>query len=232
MSKYKLIIFDLDDTLFDYKETEKYAVVKACESLGIIYDVVDIYSQYKKANDIARNEFRVITPDNIHQFRDSRIKQFFSLIGNTQASPIDFIEKYLAHSKVGIVIDDVQETLANLKGIKKVVATNGSNYPRQNKLESSKIAKYFDAYFSSENLGIVKPNPDYFLTIMQQYNVTKEEVLIVGDDYSTDVTGAINLELDCCWFNFRKKKEDMILPDNVFVVKEFKAIISVVMRTI
>ena len=215
MKKYKLIIFDLDDTLFDYKSTEKYAVIKACENLGIIY-IGDLYSQYKKANNIVREEYHILTSKNIQQFRDSRAKKFISFISNNEISHKAFIEEYLKYSTVGILIEGVQETLGKLKGVIKVVATNGTNYPRQNKFESSQIAFLFDAYFSSENLGVEKPNPEYFLKIMQQYKVYKDEVLIVGDDYLTDVKGAVNLGIDCCWFNYRKKKENIeLLPNNV-----------------
>ena len=227
MKHYKLIIFDLDDTLFDYKETEKYALINACESLGITFDG-DLYTQYKKANNIVQEEYKILPSDNILKFRESRAVTFLSLIVNNEINPEDFIEKYLFCSTIGILIEGVQEVLENLKGISKVVATNGTNYPRQNKLENSQIAKYFDAYFSAENLGVAKPNSEFFLKIMKQYDVFKDEVLIVGDDCSTDVHGAVQLGIDCCWFNYRQKKSDIALPDNVYVIDKFNELNDIV----
>lgn len=56
MHRYKLFIFDLDDTLFDYKATEKNAVAEACKSVGIQFTDL-IYREYKRANDKAKNLF-------------------------------------------------------------------------------------------------------------------------------------------------------------------------------
>ena len=229
MNRYNLIIFDLDDTLFDYKETEKYAIIKACEKFCIIFKG-DLYSQYKKANNIIRKEYDTITWNNIQQFRDSRVKMFFSLIKTSNINPKDFVEEYLTHSTVGILIEGVQETLESLKGIIKVVATNGTNFPRQNKLENSHIAKYFDAYFSAENLGVAKPNSEFFLKIMKHFDVCNNEVLSVGDDYSIDIQGAIELGIDCCWFNYRRKKLTVALPDNVYEIKKFNQLINIIKR--
>jgi HAD superfamily hydrolase (TIGR01549 family) len=226
MKRYKLIIFDLDDTLFDYEETEKYAVTKACEGFRVTY-IGDLYSQYKKANNIVRGDYKTLTSDNIEQFRVSRIVEFFNLIDHHGTNPKDFIEQYLKLSTVGILIDGVQETLESLSEILKVVATNGTTYPRLNKLEGSPIAKYFHAFFSAENLGVAKSDPEYFLKIIQRYNVLKEEVLIIGDDFSTDIQSALKLGIDCCWFNYRQEKKDVELPNNVFIIDRFTEVICI-----
>lgn len=227
MKPYKLIIFDLDDTLFDYEETEKYAIIKACEKFCVIYEG-DLYSQYKEANNIIRKEYKLLTTNNIQQFRDLRVKKFFSLINNNNINSKDFIQEYLKHSTVGILIEGVQATLEKLNGILKVVATNGTNFPRQNKLQSSYIAKYFDAYYSAENLGVAKPNSEFFLKIIKKFNVSKDDVLIVGDDYSTDIQAAIELGIDACWFNFRQKELTAKFPNNVYVIEKFNELISIV----
>jgi 2-haloacid dehalogenase len=227
MKHYNLIIFDLDDTLFDYKKTEEYAIIKTCESLGINFEG-DLYYQYKIANDIIRQKFNLLDYNNIQLFRYSRIKMFFSLINNINIRPKVFINEYLEYSAFGILIEGVPETLENLKGISKVVATNGTNIPRQKKLESSSIARYFDAFFSAENLGVAKPNSEFFLKIIKYLDVKKDEVLSVGDDYSNDIKCAIETGIDSCWFNYRKVKITENLSDNVYVIEKFNEIIGIV----
>lgn len=227
MKHYKLIIFDLDDTLFDYEETEKYAIFKSCENLGITF-CGDLYATYKKANNSIRKEYGLLTSINIQQFRYARVKKFFHLINNSKINPNDFIKQYLENSTVGILIEGVQETLEKLKGVFKIVATNGSNYPRQNKLEGSAIAKYIDAYYSSETLGVAKPNSEFFLKIMKKYDVMKNKVLSVGDNYATDVQCAIELGIDGCWFNYRLKTQTFALPKNVYIIEKFNKLINIV----
>lgn len=227
MKSYKLIIFDLDDTLFDYVQTEKFAVIKACNLRGI-NSAEDIYSQYKMANSFAKEEFKVLSYTNIKQFRELRAVKFLSLIKCDEINPNTFILEYLKNSTVGILIDGVKETLNELTGISKVVATNGSNYPRWNKLKNSQISSLFDGFFSGENLKVEKPNPEFFKNILCKCNVAKEEALMVGDDFSTDIQGAINTGIDCCWFNYRKAKLNFELPESIIVIEKFNELLNIV----
>lgn len=227
MKSYKLIIFDLDDTLFDYVQTERNAVIKTCNSVGI-NSLEDIYSQYKKANSFAKKEFKVLSNSNIKQFRELRAINFLSLIQRNEINPNEFIEEYLKNSTVGILIEGVKETIIKLSGISKVIATNGSNYPRWDKLKNSQISVFFDDFFSSENLKVEKPNPEFFTNILCKYNVEKEQALMVGDDFSTDIQGAINSGIDCCWFNFHKVKLDFKLPESVIVIEKFNELLNFV----
>jgi 2-haloacid dehalogenase len=226
--KYKLLIFDLDDTLFDYTQTEKNAIEHTCNNIGIFYSG-NLYDQYKKANNIVKCNFCVIDSKNIFEFRYNRAREFLALINYPQVNINQFIEIYLENSTVGVLIENVQNTLELLKGIKKVVATNGTNYPRLNKLMNSTIYNYFDAYYSAENLQISKPDPVFYIEIIKKHDVRKEEVLIIGDDYATDITGAILTGIDSCWFDYRKKRKGMSFPDNVHIISDFNEIIDYVM---
>lgn len=227
MKRYRLVIFDLDDTLFDYAETERSAVALACRSCAVAF-ASDLYLKYKIANENVRGEYRELTADNIRQFRLARAAKFLALINRSDISPEDFVQKYLEHSTSGILISGVRETLEALPGICKVVATNGTTYPRLNKLKNSEIAKYFDGFFSAETLGVAKSSSEYFLKIIQHYEIPKEDVLIVGDDYRLDVQCAVNAGIDCCWFNYRKEQMDRALPGTVTVIDKFGELVGLV----
>ncbi|MCT4590555.1 MAG: HAD family hydrolase [Carboxylicivirga sp.] len=227
MNKYNLIIFDLDDTLFDYQKTEQYAIKKTCNEFSISYDN-NSYSLYKKANTYAKNKYQSLSPENISKFREERVKAFFSYLNVESVKINEFISGYLRHSTKGILINNIEETLKQLGGITKVVATNGSNYPRKDKLENSGIKKYFEAYFSAEDLNCEKPNPFFFKKIIDQYNISVRETLIIGDDFSKDIEGASAVGADSCWFNFKRKVVPECLPANVFVIESIQEIIKIV----
>jgi len=218
--KYTLLIFDLDDTLFDYKATETRAVITACQALGI-RSTDDLYTQYRRAHQMVRVRYEILTPQNIASLRKERAEVFLSLIHSVHVSANDFIEEYLRCSTCGVIIEGVPETLDRLQGVRKVVATNGTNYPRRDKLYTSAIAKHFDAYFSAEDVGMPKSDPKFFEAILSRCHVGRNDVLIIGDDYDTDIRSALLLGIDSCWFNYRHRKPPFPVPRNVSIITGF-----------
>lgn len=223
--KYKLIIFDLDDTLFDYSQTEETAVGMACRASGIA-PWTDLYPEYRRAHAMVRCQFNSLDADNIHAFRIERARTFLTLAKCRYLCPEAFVKNYLGFSTVGILIDGVAETLQELRGIRKVVATNGTNHPRREKLNTSSIAQHFDAFFSAEDLGVSKPNPRFFESIISQYGLTSRDVLIVGDDQNMDIVGAARLGVDSCWFNHRNRPTPPSVDHNVSTITRFCQLIS------
>lgn len=47
--KYKTLLFDIDDTLLDFKKDQKYAFYKAMEAIGIIC-TEELYDDYNNIN--------------------------------------------------------------------------------------------------------------------------------------------------------------------------------------
>lgn len=55
----------------------------------------------------------------------------------------------------------------------------------------------FDLVTSYENERFCKPNPQYFLSILERFGLKKEEVLIIGNDEKEDCNCARNAGIDC-----------------------------------
>ena len=59
-------------------------------------------------------------------------------------------------------------------------------------------------------MGVNKPDKRFFDIIFENIeNKDKSSILIVGDDLTSDVQGAINAGIDSCWFN-KKGKENFL----------------------
>lgn len=226
--KYELVILDIDDTLFDYKRTEKYALNMAFRRSGIHVPFASAYTQYKLANAVAKSEIDILVPQNLTLFRHVRASIFLDLIGRSDIEAESFVAQYLGYSTKGFVIDGVKDTLARLSDVKKVAATNGSDFPRKDKLMKSSIACYFDEYYSSEMLGISKPDPKFFLSILKAMDFSKEQVLIVGDDFETDIRGALNSHIDSCLFIYRNTVNQIERPPTVSAISKFAELYDIV----
>lgn len=89
------------------------------------------------------------------------------------------------------------------------IVTNGFTSIQENRIKKSVIYKYFNDIIISEQLGIAKPNPDIFeYAVNKLGNFNKEEILMVGDNLNSDIRGGFNYNIDTCWFNPNKLKNN------------------------
>ncbi len=68
-----------------------------------------------------------------------------------------------------------------------------SNYPDGNAIRESLartgLARFFDAVVVSGDLGLVKPHPVPFITVLDQLRVKAARAVLVGDNWLADVQG-------------------------------------------
>jgi HAD superfamily hydrolase (TIGR01549 family) len=227
--KYQLIVFDIDDTLFDYKATETSALKTVCSNYGIDCHFDDIYKKYKNANNEAKVIIGGLGADNLDEFRRVRATLFLKSIGRSDISVSAFVETYLEYAACGILVDGVYETLSEITHITKVAATNGSTYPRKNKLMNSPIMPFFKAFYSSEEMDISKPNPVFFHRIVDELGFSKSQTLIVGDEWETDVEGALSSHIDVCWFNSKRRKMPIQnSQQQIYEINQFNQLLRIV----
>lgn len=94
-----------------------------------------------------------------------------------------------------------------LKGKAKLgIITNGFTELQQTRLERTGLKDFFEIHVISEQVGITKPDPKTFeYALALAGNLAREEVLMVGDTFETDMLGGINAKLDTCWLNPDRK---------------------------
>ena len=66
------------------------------------------------------------------------------------------------------------------------------------------IMPYVDKIFVSGKIGHAKPSREFFDACFAELDgVNPEEVMMIGDSLSADVTGAKNYGIQTCWYNHR-----------------------------
>ena len=61
---------------------------------------------------------------------------------------------------------------------------------------------YFSDILISEDIGVAKPNKEFFYAVFKRIgSIEINKVLLVGDSLTSDIQGANNIGIDCCWFN-------------------------------
>ena len=217
---YKLVLIDLDDTLFDYPKTEKEAFRNSFKELGFFVESElgnakkeEIYEKlkdrYKDVNlqlwkDLEKG---AVDKDRLKVVRFEKIIEEFDLKYN----PYEMSELYLKKLGEGIFPFDATEKLCEYLHSKyKVgIVTNGIKEVQHSRIENSTIAKCIDKIIISDEVGVNKPDKRIFEYAMNYFEIMdKSEVIMIGDSLGADIKGGQNAGIDTCWVNLRNNVND------------------------
>jgi len=203
--KYEIIIFDADETLFDFKKSERDALKKTILEFDIEYDENQHLAVYHEINTAIWKEFedRLITQEKLKVERFKRLSNKL----NIRFDEAQFAKSYMKHlSYASFLYDDSIALVESLhKDYRLTIITNGLTDVQDNRIRKSVIAKYFEDIIVSEEVMVSKPDPKIFeLALNNIKHTDKSKVLIVGDSLTSDIKGGINFGIDTCWFNPNK----------------------------
>jgi len=202
---YEVIIFDADETLFDFKKSEKYALKDTMIEFGIDYDENYHLKVYKDINTLIWKDFEkgLIIQRNLNI---ERFKRLLSKL-NIKFDEVKFAKSYVKHlSYASFLYDDSIALIESLhKDYRLIIITNGLKDVQDNRIRKSVIGKYFEDVVISDEIEVSKPDPKIFQHALKNINHTdKTKVLMVGDSLTSDIQGGINFGIDTCWFNSNK----------------------------
>ncbi len=212
---YKVILIDIDDTLFDYKKAEDNAIRNVFRDFGYFNDVKkeEIFDILKEKYNIINKELWKKLENGQISKDELKVKRFKDLFKemSLRYDPEIFSVEYLKRLGEGtFLFDGVEKFCRYIKSKYKVaVVTNGIKEVQMSRILNSGIADYIDEIVISDEIGVSKPDPgifEYALGKLRHRN--KDEVIMIGDSQTADIQGGINFGIDTCWVNIVGKKED------------------------
>ena len=110
----------------------------------------------------------------------------------------------------GGLLDSVQETLESLEklGVEMYILSNtvftGKSTMRL--LDDFGILHYFKKVYASADYRVRKPGREFFDIAVSEIldgrpEISREDILFVGNDYEADAKGALGADLDVVWYN-------------------------------
>lgn len=182
----KAVLFDLDETLLDRKNS-------------LIDFVIWQVKHQLKLNDHQAIHFiqRFLMLDNHgalwkDQVYQQLIREFdlgdFSVDELLTAYEQRFCQFARANPHVVEVINALND-----KGLKLGLISNGKSPFQERNFQALNIAEFFEIILVSEKIGLRKPDPAIFHMALAELNVLPEQALFVGDDPIADVEGARKL---------------------------------------
>ncbi|MCM3359518.1 YjjG family noncanonical pyrimidine nucleotidase [Psychrobacillus sp. MER TA 171] len=204
--KYDVILFDLDDTLFDFGMTERNAFHQLFLEYGLPNGLQDYLGSYKSISKVLWDELEqgVTT---LEILKIERFKRLF-LEHNLKLDLEAVSHKYIENLGREIhLISGVEEMLASLAGSRLAILTNGFQIAQHARIKSSPLKDVFEAIITSEEAGYQKPQPAIFEYTFKKLEITeKSKVLMVGDSLTSDIQGGNHFGIDTCWFNPNQKE--------------------------
>ena len=197
----RTVIFDLDDTLFDFKASERVALSETLLELGITPtdETISLYSRINKSQweALERGE----ATREVILLR--RYELLFEKLG-VDIPPIRAQHSYEKNlSKTYFYIDGAEALLEKMKDRYDLyIASNGTARVQAGRIGRSGIAKYFKKIFISEELGHNKPSPEFFDACFDFIGEDKRaESIIIGDSLTSDILGGLNAGILTCLYN-------------------------------
>lgn len=227
---YKLLLFDLDGTLFDYKKAQEHAFgntfaskIKKKDELKVLHKL------YEEINDQVWDEFQ----ENKLSAEQLRVERFIRLLEQSQIEfdPIKVSKAYTNNlSRCSFMLDGALDLVSELVGkFELALITNGLSDVQRNRLANSELEQYFSHIFISEEIGYPKPHPGIFEYVLTKVNgIDKRETLIIGDSINSDILGGNNFGIDTCWFNPKNlpKPVDVLPSYTIKSYEELKEILT------
>lgn len=220
MPKYQWLLFDADHTLFDYDRAESRALQRVFESFAVPFRSQHL-TAYRRINDTLWQavEAGQITPDKVKLSRFEMLLE--GIDGNHSAK--DFSVAYLdCLADCSELFDGAAHVMERLDAhYRLAILTNGFRLVQRRRLASSAISQYIDEMIVWEEIGAAKPAREFFeIAFAKLGNPPRENALMIGDNWNSDILGAINYGLDACWYNPGAKPR----PGNAQIVREITSL--------
>ena len=228
--KYSTIFIDLDDTLID-------TLGDSLVNLRGLYNDYNLHRYFATVDD-----FLHVYSDNSRQLwgkynkgeidKDTLIKERFrNPFRNFADVDTDFLETMNTDFLGRMVrrpnhIDGAIEILEHLKPrYSIVVISNGFSELQYHKIENAGLSPYIDKVILSDEVGVNKPHPAIFEFALRSSEIDARSAVMVGDNIHTDISGAMNSNIDQLWFNPQKEEADIRPTYTISALCEIKQIL-------
>lgn len=220
MKNIRHIFFDLDNTLWDHRKnaylslSDIFKQEKITETYNL--DFEDFHTAYFTINENLWEQLRdgKISKEYLreHRFYDSLLH--FGIDNKELADKFEenFLDEILNYNELVSGAYDILEYLYS-KDYQIHILSNGFQDVTNRKTEMSGIRKFFTTITSADEINIRKPDAEIYHYALSKANASKNESIMVGDDWIADAVGASDFGMETIFFdvfNDNYQKEGVI----------------------
>jgi YjjG family noncanonical pyrimidine nucleotidase len=198
---YAWLLFDADDTLFDFHSAEGHALTNTFQVLNLPFEA-DTLSRYRAINQnlwkaLERQE---ITAASLPVRRFELLLEDLRLTYPASQMSDAYVEQLALRTDL---IEGAAEVLGALQATSHfAIVTNGLKKVQRSRIARSTIQPHIQHLIISEEIGVAKPKAGFFDIAFDRIGQpAKQDVLMIGDSLSSDIHGGADYGLDTCWYN-------------------------------
>lgn len=228
--RYDWVLLDADRTLFDFERSQLVTLRRTLEQFGIPADEETI-ALYLKINQACWDAFERGELD-LDTLERERFVRLLAALDIRDQDPSEMNRFYIHHfAQVPYLMNGAEELCKLLKPhCRLIIVTNGLTVSQTGRLANSSLKDDIDAMYISQQMGVRKPEPEFFRQVFAQEGMGEAELrraVIVGDSLQTDIQGGINAGIDTIWLNQTGKTcpNDMKITHIVENLKEVGEIV-------
>ena len=212
MSGIRVVLFDLDDTLFAHRAAVEAGILRYAETLGPPYGTAEADEVVTLWHDLEEEHYHSYLAGDMdfEGQRQARARDFAARHGveldDAQASAwfADYFEHYVAawslHDDALPALDALEATLP---GVRFGLITNGDLAFQGRKVQAVGLDARMEHLIASGEVGVAKPDAAIFHAACDAFSVRPDQAAYVGDRLRTDAIGSARAGLTGVWLNRR-----------------------------
>lgn len=217
--KYKGILLDIDNTLYDYKTAHNFSKNKVLN-----YCVSEFDCSQEKINmayEKARKQVHVELSETASSH--NRLLYFQKMLEIINVNPMkyayeiyskywdNFLDRLNPYDEIYILFEKYKNRIC--------LVTDLTADIQYRKIQKLGLQKYCNKLVTSEEAGREKPHPYMFMLALQKLGLRVDEVCMIGDNFQKDIIGSASLGIESIWFNH----ESIIEVHNDKLITEAKS---------
>ena len=199
--RYDTVLFDADNTLFDFDAAEAQALDLTLEAYGYPVD------------GRSRDCYLTVNRNLWERFDRGEVKREWLVVERFAAlqrslgghhDPAEMNAFYLSRlAEAGCLLPGAEELCrALVPSCTLAIVTNGVASAQRGRFARSPLKALIPWLFISEEVGYQKPQRQFFGAVLSAMSLPPSaRIVVVGDSLTADILGAVNAGLDSIWYN-------------------------------
>ena len=211
MTAPRVVLFDLDDTLFAHSRAVASGVAAYRAAHGGALAAADDAVELARWHELEEHHYHRYLAGEIdfREQRRHRARGFVEPFGLDLSSDADadaWFGRYIVEYQLAwVLFDDALPCLdalqAAIPGVRFGVVTNAELPFQREKMDATGLSDRIEHTIASGEVGVAKPHPRIFQAACERFGVEPGDAVYVGDRLDTDAIGAARAGLRGVWLD-------------------------------